>query len=305
METDGVTVARGGKEYVLAIGEIKNIQKHYQPNPIIPKSVAFRRTAFLWKQDNLWEMQANPHTKSWDTWQHYYTYYGNLKAMGAPVQFIQETDDFDPVKFPFMVAPAHSMVDKKVIAKWAKYVEDGGHLILSCRTGQKDNNGHFHETLLQQPIWELIGAKIEDNDQLPPENKATVKADGKYYSWNVWGELIKPNDGTETLAVYSDQFYAGTSAVVTRKPGKGTVTYVGVWTTDGELEKYVLRTIYQRAGAEILDLPNYVFVEWRDGFWVGVNYTSQPVKLPIPQKSNMLMGTREIQPGEVAVWMEP
>jgi beta-galactosidase len=224
--------------------------------------------------------------------------------MGAPVTFIQETDEFDPKVFPFMVAPAHSMVDEKIISKWTKYVENGGHLILSCRTGQKDNNGHFHETLLQQPIWKLIGANVEDNDQLPPDRKANVSFNGTNFSWNVWGELLTPQKETEILASYSDQYYAGTSAVVTRKLGKGTVTYIGVWTTDGELEKQVTRKIYQRAGAEILDLPNYAFVEWRDGFWVGVNYTSETVKLPIPEKAKLFIGTKEIKPGEVTVWME-
>jgi beta-galactosidase len=304
METDGVTVARGGKEYVQAIAEIKRLQQHYQPAVQVPASLSSRKTAFLWKQDNLWEMQASPHTKAWDTWQHYYTYYGSLKSMGAPVQFVRETDEFDPKEYPFMVAPAYSMVDEKIIAKWTKYVEDGGHLILSCRTGQKDNNGHFHETLLQQPIWNLIGARIEDNDQLPPDRKASVSLDAKNYAWNVWGELLSPETGTKVLASYSDQYYAGTPAVVTRKLGKGSVTYLGVWTTDGEMEKQVLRTVYQQAGAKILDLPNYAFVEWRDGFWVGVNYASETVKLPIPATAKMLIGAREIKPGEVAVWME-
>ena len=294
METDGVTVARGGKEYVQAIAEIKSLQQYYKPNVLIPASVASRRTAFLWKQDNLWEMQASPHSKSWDTWQHYYTYYSSLKSMGVPVTFIQETDEFDPKEFPFMVAPAYSMVDEKIIAKWTKYIENGGHLILSCRSGQKDNNGHFHETRLQQPIWKLIGARVEDNDQLPPDRKGNVSFDDKNYSWNVWGELLSPETDTQALATFSDQFYAGTSAVVTRKFGMGSVTYLGVWTTNGELEKQVLKTIYQRAGAEILDLPNYAFVEWRDGFWVGVNYTSEPVKLPIPVNAKLLIGSREI-----------
>lgn len=304
METDGVTVARGGKEYVQAIAEIKSLQQYYKPTVQIPASVASRKTAFLWKQDNFWEMQASPHTKSWDSWLHYYAYYGSLKSMGAPVQFIQETDEFDPKEFPFLVAPAYSMIDDKIIAKWTKYVENGGHLILSCRSGQKDNNGHFHETLLQQPIWKLIGAKIEDNDQLPPDRKASVSHNSKNYSWNVWGELLSPEASTKVLAIYSDQYYAGTPAVVTRKLGKGSVTYLGVSTTDGEMEKQVLRTIYQQAGAKILDLPNYAFVEWRDGFCVGVNYTSETVKLPIPATAKMLIGTPEIKPGEVAVWME-
>ena len=304
LETDGVKLARGGKEYIKAIGEIKILQKFYQPNIVLPTSVASRKTAFLWKQDNLWEMQVSPHTKAWDTWQHYYTYYGSLKTMGANVQFIQESDDFDPGKFPFMVAPAYSMVDDKIIDKWTKYVEAGGNLILSCRTGQKDNHGHFHQTLLQQPIWKLIGASVEDNDQLPATEKATVTSAGRPYYWNVWGELLSAENGTETLATYSDQFYAGTSAAVTRKLGKGTISYIGVWTLEGELEKHLLRTIYQRGGAEIMDLPKDVFVQWRDGFWVGVNYTSESVSLPIPEKAKMLIGTRDIKPGEVAVWQD-
>jgi len=304
IETDGVTVSRGGKEYVQAINELNGLRKNYKPDFIVPPSIASRKTAFLWKHDNLWEMQISPHTKSWDTWQHYYTYYGKLKSMGVPVQFIQETDKFDPKEFPFMIAPAYSMIDKNLVQKWQKYVEEGGNLVLSCRTGQKDNNGHFHETLLQQPIWKLIGAKIEDNDQLPPSQIAKVTAAGVSHSWNVWGELLDAQEGTEILAVYEDQFYAGKPAVVSQKTGKGTVTYIGVWTVDGSLEKQILRTVYLRAGAQILDLPDYAFVEWREGFWVGVNYTSGPVKLPVSEKANIILGSKEIKPGEVAVWIE-
>jgi beta-galactosidase len=157
---------------------------------------------------------------------------------------------------------------------------------------------------LQQPVWNLIGAKIEDNDQLPPGRKASVKAFSQNFKWNIWGELLSEYQGTEVIARYDDQYYAGTPAAVTRKTGKGTITYVGVWTEKGGLEKQILRSIYQRAGANILDLPNYAFVEWRDGFWIGVNYTSDNVTLPVPEKAKMIFGDKIIKPGEVAVWME-
>jgi len=304
IETDGITVSRGGKEFQQAITEMNSLNKYYKANNKMPASLASRKTAFLWKQDNLWEIEGNPHTKSWDTWQHYYAYYENLKTMGVPVTFIRESDKFDPKVFPFMVAPAYSMIDSTLINKWTKYVEAGGNLILSCRTGQKDNNGHFHETLLQQPIWNLIGAEIEDNDQLPPDRKASVKAFGQRFTWNIWGEFLSEYHGTEVLAKYDDQFYADKPAAVMRKAGKGTVTYIGVWSDKGELEKQILRSVYQQAGADILNLPNYAFVEWRDGFWVGVNYTSDNVTLPVPEKAIMIFGDKIIKPGEVAVWME-
>lgn len=304
LETDGVTVARGGQEFVSAIAEINGLQARARPEEAPPAAVAGRRTAFLWKQDNLWEMQASPHTKSWNTWQHWYAYYGALKQMGAPVEFVQEGDELDPRETPFLVVTAGSMVDEAVVQHWRRYAEAGGHLILSCRTGQKDNMGHFPETLLQARIWDLIGAEVRDNDQLPPGRTGVLQAGESTHVWNVWGELLAPRPGTRALAVYADQYYAGTPAAVTRPLGKGSVTYVGVWSEKGTLERQVLREVYARAGARILDLPPYAFVEWREGFYVGVNYTSAPVSLPVPAEAEVLVGAPVIGPGEVCVWQE-
>ncbi|MEO6003917.1 MAG: beta-galactosidase [Opitutus sp.] len=304
LETDGVTVSRGGLEYVRTIAELRDLGRDLPRGNKPSADVASRRTAFLWKQDNLWEMQASPHTKSWDTWQHTYAYYSALKRMGAAVTFVSEQEPLDPQTWPFVVAPAYSMTDEAVVSKWREYVTRGGHLILTCRTAQKDNRGHFHPTRLQEPIWDLIGAKIQDNDQLPPSATATVQAAGQSHVWNAWAELLQLFTGTESLANYADQFYAGTSAAVTRSLGQGTVTYVGVWTTTGELEHHLLKTVYQRAGARILDLPAYVFVEWRDGLAVAVNYSSQSYELPIPTSAKLRLGTRELKPGEVTVWVD-
>ena len=56
-------------------------------------------------------------------------------------------------------------------------------------------------------------------------------------SLNSWYPALsgQPQAGTTALATYSDQFYAGKAAAVTRKAGKGTVTYIGVDTLSGEL----------------------------------------------------------------------
>jgi len=145
---------------------------------------------------------------------------------------------------------------------------------------------------------------LEHNDQLPPDKKGTVKTKAGEHSWNVWGEWLSPFNDTETLATYADQFYAETPAVISRKLRKGTVTYLGAWSEMGSLEKEILRHVYQKAGAEILNLPEYVFVEWRNGYWVGVNYTSETASLPIPENAQLIFGEREIQPGGVSVCME-
>ena len=301
METDGVTVSPGGKEYVQAIKEVNELKINSKSEQM-PAEVAGRTTAFLWKQDNLMSMETTKVTNSWDTWRHYYSYYQKLKAMACPVAFIAETDSFDVQKYPFMVAPAYEMVDEKVIHKWTKYVSDGGHLVISVRTGMKDNNSHLWEKLLQQPIWNLIGAKVDGFDQLPPTVIGNINFGGTKFQWNVWGDMLIPDKNTETWATYADQFYAGKPCVIKRNLGKGTVAYVGVESKDKELEEAVLRKLYTTSGAQILDLPDYVFVEWREGYWVAVNYSSEKYELPIPSNSKIIIGEKIVVPGGVTVW---
>jgi beta-galactosidase len=125
---------------------------------------------------------------------------------------------------------------------------------------------------------------------------------GKGYAWNRWADVLKPAAGTEMLAVYADQFYAGKPAVVTRRLGRGTVTYVGVDTLDGGLEKDVMRLVYERAGVEAESYPPGVYVEWRDGFFVAVNYSSRPYVVPVDSGSRIVLGTNPLRPADVLIW---
>jgi beta-galactosidase len=306
MEPDGITVSPGGKEYIQALTEIKGLPKLI--NPQMPAEVASRKTAILWDQDNLFDMMNYPHNEKWDSWQHIYTHYENLKTLGAPVTFLEDETKLDPKEYPFVLVPAFQLIDRNVVEKWNDYVSRGGNLIITSRTGMKDKNGHLWEALLQEPIRDLIGAEILYYDHLPPEKNGEVSFEGKSYNWNIWGDILdvrkNVNQGqpAKILATYANEFYQGKPAVISRTIGKGTVTYLGVWTIDGELERNILRRVYSENNAEILDLPRYVFQEWRNGYFVTVNYTSEPVKLTIPEGTRLVVGEDTLQPAGVSVW---
>jgi len=300
--TDGVTLSSGGAEYKQFMQEMKQIRTQYSASAVCPADYAARKTAFLFNLDNLWDTEWQKQTIQWDYKKHQGKLYSAVKSLCVPVDFISEKVDFSA--YNVMVAPAYQLLDKQLVDRWKSYAENGGNLVLTCRTGQKDSDGHLWETLLQQPIWDLIGAKIEYVDQLPDNIEAKVKFEDTAYDWYVWGEVITPANDTQSLATYSDQFYSGKSASVSRKFAKGSVTYIGVQTLNGELEKQILRKIYTQQNARILDLPDYVFTEWRDGFWVTVNYSSLPVEAPIPTGATILIGEKNVKPAGVVVWME-
>ncbi len=299
-ETDGVTPSPGGREYAQAAREMVELRKHYDPNAREPQDYAARRTAFLIHYDNRWDISNHPQTARWSTVGHWMRYYRALKSMMAPVDVLTPERDF--TKYPFLVAPAYQLVDHDLITRFNSYVQNGGHLILSCRTGQKDMRGHLWEAPWAEPILPLIGAKIPFYDDLPVGVNGQVTANGKSYAWGSWGDVLEPDDGTEVLARYADQFYAGRAAATTRKLGKGTVTYIGVDTLDGDLELALLHHVYQAAGAAPANLDPNFLVDWRDGFWVATNFASQPEHIPAAANAQVLVGERDVPPGGAAVW---
>ena len=122
------------------------------------------------------------------------------------------------------------------------------------------------------------------------------------YSWNIWGDVLTANKGTEVWATYEEEFYQGKAAVLHRKLGKGTVTYVGVASDEAALEKAVLQKLYALQRVQIEDLPEGIALEYRDGFWIAVNYGSEPYELNIPKSGEILIGKRLIGRNGVTVW---
>ena len=302
MEPDGVTPSPGGREYAQAMKDVLELRKYYRPGTREPAAYAGRRTAFLISYSNRWDIENHRQTTRWDTVGHWMKYYRGLKSMMAPVDVITEDRDFS--QYPFVVAPAYQLVDRELIDRFTKYAQNGGRLILSCRTGQKDRRGQLPETLWAESIYDLIGAKIPFYDLLPPPVNGHVRSGSKQYAWGSWADVLEPGSGTEVLASYADQFYAGKAAAVTHKLGKGTVTYIGVDSQDGDLENVLLHKVYADAGAAPASLHRDFIVDWRDGFWVATNFTSASEPIPASAAAKVLVGAREVPPGGVSVWME-
>ena len=300
--TDGVTPTPGGEQYSQSAQEIALLRKNLQPDTKEPAAYAARRTALLYNVESRWDLDNHKQTVRWDTMEHILKQYRALKELGCPVDVITEDKDFN--KYPFLVVPAVQLVDEQLVARWKNYAEQGGHLIITCRTGQKDRRGHLWEGPWAAPILDLIGAKIKFYDTIPAPYSGNVNADGKTFNWTSWAEILEPAADTTVVATHADQFYAGKPAAVTRKLGKGTVTYVGVDSTSGDLEAQLIRDVFTRASVPVENLADGFLVDWRDGFWVATNFTEKNQPAPIPPGAKILFGSRDVPTAGVTVWRE-
>ena len=197
--TDGVTVTPGGREYETFIKEIRELRKHYAPRETKPADYLARRTAILFNHENSWSIERQKQNRTWDTFAHIEKYYRTLKSFGAPVDFVSEQKEL--TEYPVVIAPAYQLADKELVNKWIAYVKNGGNLVLTCRTAQKDRYGRLPEAPFGSMITPLTGNEMNFYDLLLPEDPGTVVMNGKQYAWNTWGEILIPASDSQVWAL--------------------------------------------------------------------------------------------------------
>lgn len=297
--TDGVTSTSGGREYQQFIDEMNQLRAHYdQQQP--PAAYLNRKTAILYDPDNSVAIEQNKQTHNWNTEEHLLKYYRALKSFGAPVDFIRDSTDF--TRYPVIVVPAYQQMSRSLIRKLTQYAENGGNLILSCRTGHQNELGHLWEAAHAEPIYELIGGEIAFYDLPQSFAPGTVEMEGYKYRWNSWGDILQPSGTTESWAFYRDLFYAGKTAVTFHPLQNGSVTYVGAESLEGDLEQTVLRKVYNRLEIPIENYPPGILVEYRDGFGIAMNYRDSSYTIELPAESEIIIGNKEIPTAGVLVW---
>ena len=298
--TDGITVTPGGYEFKQFIDEIADLRQRNIAREIKPAEYTNRQAAILFNHENSWSIERQKQNKTWDTFGHIDKYYKALKSFGAPVDFIDESKDF--TAYPFLIVPAYQLADEALVQRWIDYAENGGNLILTCRTAHKDRYGRLPERPFGSMIDNLTGNEMEFYDLLLPEDPGKVVMNGNEYTWNTWGEVLIPGKESKVLATYKDEFYEGKPAITTRRLGKGTVTYVGVDTHDGILEKDILKNVYEAQNVSLMDLPYGVTMEYRNGMGIVLNYGDKPYDFTLPKGSEVLIGETTIPTAGVLVF---
>jgi len=282
------------------IEEIALLRKNYNAKTELPASYLQRKTGILINTDNIQGINLNKQSSEWNTEAHFLKYYKAVKSFGAPVDFVRDSTNF--AKYPVLIVPAYQMIDQQMIDKLTRYAENGGNLVMSCRTGLQDRNGHLWEAKFYEPMWKLFGAEVLSYDMLMPHAADKIKFNNQDFVWTSWGDLLKPYQGTSTLATLEGDFYSGTPAIVSRKLGKGTVTYIGVDSKSGDLEKQVLTKLYKQQNIPIENYPEGIMVEYRDGFGIAVNYSDQVYNMQLPENAKILIGSKAMKTADEMWW---
>jgi beta-galactosidase len=156
--------------------------------------------------------------------------YEALWARHVPVHILPARGDDDLGAYRLVVVPAIHLVGPQTAGRLASYVAAGGTLLVTARSGFKDEGG----AVPGRPpghLAELLGVEVEEFDSLPAERGNRVRfvagPAGATVPVALWCEVLSPTTA-EPLAVYEDDYYAGRLAATRRVLGDGQALYVGV-----------------------------------------------------------------------------
>ncbi len=219
-----------------------------------------------------WSHRIKRHTSGFDYDGIVHSYYRANNHLGTNPAVGSEDMISDKYKVVYM--PAYSIVTGTLKEKLENYVRNGGTLVLSYRSGIRDEYNNMTTLTLPGKLRELVGATVEEFDAASVD----VKVSGGLGKSTVWRDILSA-DSAETVAVYDSEFYKGSAAVTVNKFGKGKVWYIGCDLEDDALYKLVKR-ISDDAGAEYIPHPVGTEAVKRisDGkeYTILLNYTDTP-----------------------------
>ncbi|UKE69188.1 beta-galactosidase [Xanthomonas cerealis pv. cerealis] len=261
--------------------------------------------------DSRWALGFQTHSADFDPVVQMKSFYRPLRQQAQVVDVVSALAPLDGYKL--VVAPSLNVLSEAQAQRLKAYVERGGHLVLGPRSAMKNADNGLQPQRQPGPLAELLGGRVQQFYALDrPIPVAGAAGEG---SAKIWAEQLQARAAqTEVPLRYgqANGWLDGAPAVLTRRVGKGRISYVGAWLDDATLDRLTgdwLRDAQVRA--PLADVPQDVEVGVRsDGrrrVLVLINHGSdaQQVRLPAPMRSLLGAGAAsdvvQLAPEDVAV----
>jgi len=259
-----------------------------------PKS----EVAILHSYDSRWAINWQRHNKNYDPVEEIISYYKPLRAISQSIDIVPPTAPLNEYKL--VVAPGLNVLSDDAAKNLIEYVRQGGHLVLGQRTGMKNDDNGLQEKRQPGPLVDLLGGRVEQYyalvDPVPVEGTL-----GASHS-KLWAELLSAKDSdVEVLERYgkSNGWLDGQPAAITRKVGKGRISYIGAWLDDAGMataSKWMANVsgVKPALGPVPEGVEVYPRYGARDTVFILVNFSKAEETISLPSPMNdILQGGRK------------
>jgi beta-galactosidase len=242
--------------------------------------------AILQDYPSRWAINWQRHNHAFDPVDALMSFYRPLHELARSVDIVSDVAPLSGYKL--VVAPALNVLTPQAAKNLEAYVRGGGHLVLGPRAAMKDEDNSLWPQRQPGPLVDLLGARVEQYYALD----TTVPVSGDWGSGEdkIWAEQIGSlRPGTDVLMRYgkSNGWLDGQPAVVTRKVGEGSITYVGASLDEEAMTRAAGWMLSESGVAPVLqEVPKGVDVAVRSGegkrILILTNYNAEPETVTLP-----------------------
>lgn len=239
-----------------------------------------------------------------------YTYYKPLFDLNITVDFAHPESDL--ARYKLVIAPNLYMVNDNAIKNINQYVENGGNLVMSFFSGIVDQNEQIRLGGYPAPFRDMLGLLVEEYAPYPEMLTNTIRTtNGESFECTLWSDVIHLKNA-KAIALYEQDYYAGSAAVTHNTFGKGNAFYVGTVPANKGMQ-WLIEQVCKTAGIQPVSTNAPADVEFlhrtngASSFIFALNYSNEKVKAPIEGQGcdlltgNQVNGSVELEPSGVAV----
>ncbi|HEX5810381.1 MAG TPA: beta-galactosidase, partial [Anaerolineales bacterium] len=251
--------------------------------------------AMLNDYDSLWSIKWQPHHRDFDYVRHFMHYYRPLALLNVPVDVLSAIALPNVEKlaaYRLVIAPALLVQNQTTVKALQDYVSRGGHLVLTARSGMKDE---YNALLpLRQPggLADIAGVEVEDYYAL--QEPVPVKGTWFEGESSLWAErlALTGKKDARVIARYrrSNGWLDDQIAISVNGFGSGLVYYVGAYLDEPAQQSFFARVLKTAKVTTILTPPG-IEIRTRvragegDPLYIVINHTSTECKISMPWPS--------------------
>lgn len=188
------------------------------------------QAAFVLSYDSRFAFQVQPNNPQLSYSQEFAHWYRALHRLNIGIDIVEPTADLS--RYKLAIAPSLHVMTERIAGNLERFVQGGGVLAITPRTGVKDEWNAVVGRRLPGLLSTLCGVEVEEYDSLPPDSTGALEfclpnvAAAAPLSAFTWCDVLKPTTAS-VVARYTKDYYRGRAAITLNRFGNGQAVYVG------------------------------------------------------------------------------
>ena len=219
--------------------------------------------------------------------------------------YLDHTTPEEMAGYSVLFYPHPALMNAERAELLRRYVEQGGTLVLGCRSAYKDMNGRCVMDNLPGLLSDLTQADVTEYSFIAPDaGRVVIDWNGTELEASIFTDLVDAVGSGRLEGTYASDYYAGSGALVSNRVGDGTVYYYGTAFSEQAARVFLEKLGVAEPCKEAIMVPESCELAIRTNGWnrylFVLNYLNKPAAVQL-RRTMVNLSTGEEISGRVEI----